>query len=252
MQTHRTLRSRRHPQPLQVHYLLTTHSFGYSRCVVVRDAKGKNPNVLRSQTVLRYEDYKRYQEKGGFYRAGDFTTVIWTGKQEEASTLRAQPITHAPTPNEEPRAFDSLSFDGFGINGPDQYQTRIATFSTTQDVNASKYGPLFTAAPELLAALELFLEQYAHGSSPIEHAREQRPEVKAARAAIQKATHGTPTQTPTSTHTPNGYDPRWIAPINDAIRDRQDESSASIEDLTDELWEEFIGPMLDRIEENAK
>ena len=51
----------------------------------------------------------------------------------------------------------TLSFDGKGINGPDMYRTRLATFSTTNAANA--YGTLFAAAPKLLAALEAVTEQ---------------------------------------------------------------------------------------------
>lgn len=50
----------------------------------------------------------------------------------------------------------ALSFDGKGINGPDQYRTRIATFTTDED--AKKYGKLFEAAPELLLRLKELLE----------------------------------------------------------------------------------------------
>ena len=42
-----------------------------------------------------------------------------------------------------------LSYDGRGINGPDEYRTRIATF--TSQKTAKKYGVLFETAPELLA-----------------------------------------------------------------------------------------------------
>ena len=42
-----------------------------------------------------------------------------------------------------------LTFDGCGINGPDEYRTRIATFTS----GAGKYGPLFAAAPALLNCL---------------------------------------------------------------------------------------------------
>lgn len=44
-----------------------------------------------------------------------------------------------------------LSYDGKGINGPDEYRSRIATF--TSDAAGDNYGKLFEAAPELLAAL---------------------------------------------------------------------------------------------------
>ena len=43
-----------------------------------------------------------------------------------------------------------LSFDGKGVNGPDEYRSRLATF--TSEEAADKYGPIFEAAPELLAA----------------------------------------------------------------------------------------------------
>lgn len=47
----------------------------------------------------------------------------------------------------------TFSFDGWGINGPDEYRTRLATFT-----EAGKAYPglrnLLEAAPELLAALE--------------------------------------------------------------------------------------------------
>lgn len=54
-----------------------------------------------------------------------------------------------------PRA--ELSFDGKGINGPDEYRSRIATFTT--DEAARKYGPLFAAAPGLREQLEFALSR---------------------------------------------------------------------------------------------
>lgn len=51
----------------------------------------------------------------------------------------------------------------------------------------TKPDPATAALAETVTALKLFLEQYAHGMSPIEHSREQRPEVIAARAAIATA-----------------------------------------------------------------
>lgn len=47
-----------------------------------------------------------------------------------------------------------LSFDGCGINGPDQYRSRIATFTDKRGPEAMKYGPLFAAAPTLETALQ--------------------------------------------------------------------------------------------------
>jgi hypothetical protein len=49
-----------------------------------------------------------------------------------------------------------LTYDGHGINGPDEYRSRIATF--TNGADAAKYGPLFAAAPDLLEALRLGVE----------------------------------------------------------------------------------------------
>ncbi len=46
----------------------------------------------------------------------------------------------------------TLSFDGKGINGPDEYRSRLATF--TSDKAATEYGALFEASPALLAALK--------------------------------------------------------------------------------------------------
>lgn len=56
--------------------------------------------------------------------------------------------------NEAPRP--ELSFDGHGINGPDEYRSRLATFSNVEDAN--RYGPLFAASPNLLAACEGLME----------------------------------------------------------------------------------------------
>ena len=54
-----------------------------------------------------------------------------------------------------------LSFDGFGINGPDEFRSRLATFapeagSRTKEV-IKHYGKLFENAPEMLALLRLYL-----------------------------------------------------------------------------------------------
>lgn len=55
-----------------------------------------------------------------------------------------------------------LSFDGKGINGPDEYRSRLATF-TNQEA-ADRYGRLFAAAPDLLEAvckLQMVAERHA-------------------------------------------------------------------------------------------
>jgi trehalose/maltose hydrolase-like predicted phosphorylase len=51
-----------------------------------------------------------------------------------------------------------LSFDGHGINGPDEYRTRIATFNWSNPL-AKNYTTLFEAAPELLAMLTRLTEK---------------------------------------------------------------------------------------------
>lgn len=83
--------------------------------------------------------------------------------------------------------FDSLSYDGCGINDKDAYRTRIATFTETE--YAEKYGNLFAAAPELLEALEIFIcAREGYGSNCF-----TMDEVEAkARAVIDRATKGTP------------------------------------------------------------
>jgi len=46
--------------------------------------------------------------------------------------------------------------------------------------------------------------------------------------------------------TPNGYDPLWVRAINHVLEDR--ESPIRIDDVTEAQWEEFIGPLVDAIE----
>ncbi len=48
-------------------------------------------------------------------------------------------------------------------------------------------------------------------------------------------------------HTPNGYDPCWIEAINGTLEGR--ECPFRIIDISDELWDERIGPMIDSIED---
>jgi hypothetical protein len=74
-----------------------------------------------------------------------------------------------------------LSFDGCGINGRDQYRTRIATFTDKRGPVAQKYGTLFAAAPEMLEALkELLNDTYL--ADPINKER-----MAKARYAVAKA-----------------------------------------------------------------
>ena len=50
----------------------------------------------------------------------------------------------------------TLSYDGHGINGSDEYRSRIATFSESADRDT--YVPLFAAAPEMYTALKRICE----------------------------------------------------------------------------------------------
>lgn len=72
-------------------------------------------------------------------------------------------------PNESPYDRPELTFDGKGINGPDEYRTRIATFNHPDSANqdAKKYGPLFASSP-ILAAAVLMVENNAPQSAKID------------------------------------------------------------------------------------
>jgi hypothetical protein len=56
-----------------------------------------------------------------------------------------------------------LSYDGNGINGPDEHRTRLATFRTQED--ADMYGPLLAAAPEAHEILTELRRWYAGGGA---------------------------------------------------------------------------------------
>ena len=45
-----------------------------------------------------------------------------------------------------------MSFDGFGVNGSDEYKSRLATL--TPEGKRLNVGPLLAAAPDLLAAID--------------------------------------------------------------------------------------------------
>jgi hypothetical protein len=47
--------------------------------------------------------------------------------------------------------------------------------------------------------------------------------------------------------TPHGFDRRWLAPINGALADRG--AAAQVDDLDDDLWDRYLGPLLDALEE---
>jgi len=68
--------------------------------------------------------------------------------------------------------------------------------------------------------------------------------IRRLRAAVGAAS---PADDATSaTNTPNGYDPRWVDAINAALEDRG--SSLRAVDLDDQIWERFLGPLVDAYE----
>lgn len=50
--------------------------------------------------------------------------------------------------------------------------------------------------------------------------------------------------------TNNGFDPRWISAINGVLADR--EVNLTVSDISHGLWDSFIGPMIDHIEQTAE
>lgn len=54
----------------------------------------------------------------------------------------------------------------------------------------------------------------------------------------------------TETGTPNGFDRHWVEAINQVFRDR--EINIVITDLHPTLWDNYISPMADAIEESVK
>jgi hypothetical protein len=87
--------------------------------------------------------------------------------------------------------FRHLSYDGHGVNDTDKYRSRLATFAdgVYQD-DRDRLGPMFAAAPDLLAALVDLVNRadttmLADGSSL---------DTLAAHAAIARA-HGLPLAT---------------------------------------------------------
>jgi hypothetical protein len=53
-----------------------------------------------------------------------------------------------------------------------------------------------------------------------------------------------------STWTESGFSPLWIAAINGVLSDR--DTGIKIVDIDQALWDEFIGPMCDEIEDNPE
>jgi hypothetical protein len=109
-----------------------------------------------------------------------------------------------------PAVAAGLTFDGFGINGADEYRSRLATFteSAIRDGRAARFGDLLASAPELaadLAAVRDELHQtrallgaaerasetrgraYEELSAALTTAREQRAEARRALANIMRA-----------------------------------------------------------------
>lgn len=76
------------------------------------------------------------------------------------NTLAREAIDNAPAPKPNDTR-PELTFDGCGINGPDEYRTRLCTFDLreTYPDNVKKYGPLFAASPALLSNAEIMLSR---------------------------------------------------------------------------------------------
>lgn len=53
----------------------------------------------------------------------------------------------------------TFTFDGFGINGPDQYRSRLATF-TRAGQEFPNLGPMLEAAPDMLETLRAILNAH--------------------------------------------------------------------------------------------
>lgn len=81
----------------------------------------------------------------------------------------------------KPAARPTLTYDGWGINGPDEHRTRIAKFST--GAAGERWGPLLARAPDLLAALRWIAD---HGDTTDGH----RPACYAMRDAARRAFAG--------------------------------------------------------------
>lgn len=89
-----------------------------------------------------------------------FTSHHDTKAQAEskcAAMLEAHTNAHykskgEPMPEATPETRPTLTFDGMGINGPDEYRTRIATFSKPSV--GQEWGRLFERSPEMLVALK--------------------------------------------------------------------------------------------------
>lgn len=58
------------------------------------------------------------------------------------------------------------NFDGKGINGGDEYMSRIATL--TEHGHSLNAGKLLAAAPDLLAALEMLMNMQVKGHALID------------------------------------------------------------------------------------
>lgn len=83
------------------------------------------------------------------------------------------------------------NFDGKGINGGDEYMSRIATL--TDHGHSLNAGALMSSAPELLAALQLLCNMQVKGHALIDRlqfSEEGRAISNAVLSAIDKATKG--------------------------------------------------------------
>jgi len=79
----------------------------------------------------------------------------------------------------------TYTFDGHGINGADEYKSRLATL--TNEGHAKNIGKLFAAAPELMEALEALLEHAEKYLRLGEVGGKEKRIIESARASIAKA-----------------------------------------------------------------
>lgn len=81
---------------------------------------------------------------------------------------------------------EHLSFDGCGINGRDEYRSRLCTFTEARGKDAYAYGPMFAAAPEMLEALKESLALLEYMAGDRESAKNHKT-LRRARDAIARA-----------------------------------------------------------------
>jgi hypothetical protein len=80
----------------------------------------------------------------------------------------------------------TFTFDGFGINGPDEYRSRLATFTPAGHAYPN-LGALLESAPDLLAELVRIVDSYAALIRDTDWVVTHGADIERARAVIAKA-----------------------------------------------------------------